>query len=105
MKAVVVLLVALLAALCLAETVQAALPAGAMADCDARLCDGPIGCGAPAQVQAFYPSPTTLATIPAPAAGLAAPPQATDPVAGASPDAGTSRPVVPLGPRSPPDTP
>lgn len=94
--------VALLAALCLSDIAQAAMPADAVADCPTRLCDGQLGCGLPGPAQALFPSSTFPAIIVASPRAVAELSPAGDSLASAPLDVGSSRPVAPLPARSPP---
>jgi len=101
-KATAAMLIAVVAAVCLAGAAEAAVTSGEMPDCSGRVCDEQLACGASTQASTLPASQTLLAAT-LPAVEAPAPPAPRTPVVAIRlVDVTLHRPVAPLAPRSPP---
>jgi hypothetical protein len=101
-KVIAAMLIALVAAVCLAATAEAAVTGSVMPDCSDRVCGEHLACGASTQASTLPTSQTLLVAILPTIDVPATPAPRTDVVAVALVDVALHRQVAPLGPRSPP---
>ena len=101
-KVIVVMLIAVVTAVCLTAAAEAGITGADMPDCSGRFCDERLACGASTQASTF-PTPQTLCgAIPPTVEVPAAPAPRTDRTAVELVDVIVHSPVAPPAPRSPP---